>query len=236
MRFSLLVLSSLAFLTGCPDEVTILPAPGPHPAPAPAPKPIKLESGTYSMLITGIQAVDCDGMRAGDLVGLKLPLSLSVVGHGATGDLAGLSVAGEMSGGVLYLEGSEENVVYTASDEQSDDEDEASPPPADEDQGENSKGGSSSGSSGSGGSSSGSTGSVEPDPDAIVIGLELSASNSKQASGIFSYDVSWCHISVDVVAAKMSGGHGGGPVVAETESEESEESEGGCGDTGADCG
>lgn len=104
MRLSLFSASSLLFLVGCFDVVTVLP-------PEPAPEVIRLESGSYGLVVTDVLAADCSGMDEDELFGLLLSMELSMGrGDGARADLQGIPLSGGMAHGVLELDG--ELVTY----------------------------------------------------------------------------------------------------------------------------
>ena len=108
MRLSLFSASSLLFLLGCPTTVIV--------DPPEAPEVVRLESGSYGVLVTDVLEVDCDGANGEDLFGMELPMELKMGrGGGATADLSGLLLSGGMSGGTLALDG---DLVTTQEHEQ----------------------------------------------------------------------------------------------------------------------
>lgn len=95
----LLILGVIA----CEDTtVPMEPAPDDRAAPV-------LVSGTYEVQIYGVEAMACPGVRPQDLIGEATYADLEVRGDGgATLNLEGWALHGDMAGGNLYVEGSAE--------------------------------------------------------------------------------------------------------------------------------
>lgn len=213
MRFSILALSSLVFLAGCPEEF------GVEPAPAPV-KPLRLESGSYGVVVTDVNEIDCEGMRTEDLFGMMLPLELQFGRGGqASGLLADLYVEGQQAGGVLSLAAVEPPIVVESSEgedeetevgveaeegseDDADGEDAGAPPEPEEDCADGSD--SSDGSEPRGGDCG-----DEGDDDVVVspppfeFGLELQASRRDHAEGLLSYRFQGCFLVLEVEAQRL---------------------------------
>lgn len=252
MRTSLLALSTLAFLAGCPeDDVSI--------EPVPAPRPIRLEAGAYGVVVTDVDELDCEGMRTEDLFGMMLPLEVQFGrGGAASGYLADLYVEGSRADGVLRLQAIEAPVVMES---EAGEDDEADVPPdegteSDDDaEGEDEAGGgSSSGSAGgdcdddddvstSTGEDRGGCDDDDDVEDPVVVypdfelGLELVAERVDHASGKLSYRYGACRLLLDVEAQRLEREDVKPVPVEEEEQEEPEEVPGEeCDDEDVDCG
>ncbi|MSQ01620.1 MAG: hypothetical protein EXR71_06975 [Myxococcales bacterium] len=235
MRQSVLALSSILFLVGCPEETVIT-------LPPEEAKPIKLDSGEYSVLVVDVAVVECDGIAGQDLFGLQLPLILRQGKRGqATGDFAGLPVEGSHSGGTLFLEASEAPTVYGKINEggsegggedgeeagaaESTRSDEGCDEPAEGEQG--------------GGSTEdcdeGDDARPEPTPVDFELSIALAASRADHAEGTVSYRFDSCQLELQVVAQRIERGDELVPVYGE-EKEEPPVPEEECGSEEDDCG
>ena len=241
MRSSLLALFSLVSLTGCPAlEIPI----GPRPVPPP---PVKLESGEYSVLITGVTDITCEDFRAPDLVGMKLPLSLELRGHEGTGNLGGFELAGERHGGVLTLTGTAVPEVVYGEDEDTDvdgaedtgtatedaDGDVADTGEATDDNDPSTDSGDSTDTDGDVDVPPPETDEAESiDPAEELVSLELVTMRADHAEGSLFFSAGTCSFEVPVIAQKVKGG-GDDPKPVPV----GEETEGsGCDDEASDCG
>ncbi len=240
MRQSLLALSSILFLVGCPEETVIVLQPEEA-------KPIKLESGEYSVLVVDVAVVKCEGIAAQDLFGMQLPLSLrQEKGGRATGDFAGLAVEGSHSGGTLFLDASEQPPVYEEGNEGGsqgggeDDEDVSEgedgadvESQTDEDCVEPQKG-----EDGEQPEYDCGDGEVRPDPEPVDFDLSiaLKASRADHAEGTVSYRFDSCQLELQVVAQRIERADEPVVVYEETESEKPAVPEEECDSEEDDCG
>lgn len=209
MRLSFLLLSPLVFLVGCPDETITMPT---EPPPA---KAVKLQSGDYAVLVTGVSLLDCKGARESDVWGMKIPMSLRVSGPDNVADFAGTQLYGNFLQGQLFLESG------TASGEETVVEDQ--PTEADEDEGEDVSSSSSSSSGSSGGAP------VEPRPSEVYTSLDLKVTSAQDASGVWFFESRGCQMEAQVVVRGFgNGGDEFRPLPAEEEPEREGEE--------ADCG
>ena len=232
MRYSLLVLSTLAFTVGCRD-VSVGPVPSP-PGPV---KALRLESGSYNLLVTDVNELDCEGARPEDFFGMSLPLEVRFAGRGiASGFLADLYVEGAQTAGVLRLD-AVGPVVYeeegeTEPESPPDERDEEGEDSTDADEGEDRE---------TREDREDPDGDdcaddredcddevvVEPEPMDFSLAVELRATRRDHAVGALYYELEGCSLQLEVVAQKVERGGGDEPVPAE---------ESGCDDEESDCG
>ncbi len=208
MRQSLLALSSILFLVGCPEETVIV-------LPPEEAKPIKLDSGEYSVLVTDVAVVECDGIAAQDLFGMQLPLSLRQGKRGqASGDFAGLPVAGSNSGGTLFLEaveviaceeGNEGGSQGDGEDGSESEDGDAGEPTHDEDCVEPTEG-EDEDEREDGRGDCGEEDIAMPEPVEIELSIALRASRPDHAEGTVSYRFDRCELELQVVAQRIERG------------------------------
>jgi hypothetical protein len=247
MRSFIFTASSLLFLAGCPDVVIVDP-----PADS---KPVRLESGRYSVLVTDVVSVSCDGLRADDLFGQQLPLDLFMARGGrAEANLGGFFLTGRMASGVLALDGElspgpvgeDDDIGVAETEDQEADGDVR-------DEGEPAEEGGSSESAGcapaEGDESEEASDRCEPDPTEDVerpddvdaeerggqagsVSLELTASRTDHAKGFLAFSDRRCEVEVAVEVQAVD--RDDDPVVV-YETEEPGEEPIGC-DDDEDCG
>ena len=218
MRQSLLALSSILFLVGCPEETVIVLQPEEA-------RPIKLDSGDYSVLVVDVAVVECEGIAAQDLFAVQLPLSLRQERGGrATGDFAGLAVEGSHSGGTLFLDASEQPPVYEEGNEDVSEGNEGT----DEDCVEPQKGED----GGSTPDDCGDSDIAQPEPVAVELSIALKASRADHADGTVSYRFDSCQLELQVVAQRIERTDEPVPVYEEEPTEPEEE----CDSEEDDCG
>lgn len=198
------------------EDTTVPMEPEPDDQAAPA-----LVSGTYEVQIYGVEAMACPGVRPQDLIGEATYADLEVRRDGgATLDLEGWALQGDMAGGNLYVEGTaeydqSEPVDDDPRDDRGDDDggddDEAydvseePPPPCDVEPGEE--------------------GEDRPDDgrpaEAPFASLDAVARDAHLADGRLSMSMEGCAMDLEVVLVFV-GPQGGGeePPVAVEETED----------------